>query len=171
MELSMKGFQMRQAFVSAFFLLGALVAGTAAYAAPGAFAGFPGDWEGDGMIRFGDGSKERLKCKVNYTVPNESAEDLGINFSCKSDNYAFELTGNADSDADGALTGQWKESSRNFGGTVIGKVQGERIRLHISSSGFSATLLLTTKDNRQTVNIESGGGGEEATATITLRRK
>jgi hypothetical protein len=167
----MKQVQMHRAVLSAAFVLGMLLPATPVSAEPGAFEGFAGDWSGEGTIRLTDGAKERLKCKVIYIAPNAAADALNLDFACKSDNYTFNLTGNVDADAEGTITGQWKEASRNFGGTVNGKAQGERIRVHIASSGFSASLFLTTRDGRQTVAIESGGGGEEASAAITLRRK
>ena len=135
------------------------------------FEPFVGAWDGDGAIRFGDGAKERMRCSALYELRQSSGRALHLSFNCKSDKYAFVLDGNVSSDASGTLSGQWSETSRNIGGTVIGKVRGQRFQVRIESSGFGANLVVVLQDNRQRINIDSGGGGEEAQAQITLRRK
>ncbi len=147
-----------------------LLAGQAAAAAD-AFAPFPGEWRGDGTIRFGDGAKERMRCTANYEVRGSSGHELNLAFRCRSDNYTFDLDGRVVSDKTGELSGQWTETSRNIGGTAFGKVDGERVRVRIEASGFGANLLIGVRDNRQSVSIKSQGGGQQAEAQITLRRK
>lgn len=142
-----------------------------AFAAGDVFAPFVGEWDGDGTIQFGGGAKERMRCTAQYDTRGTRGHELKLAFHCKSDNYAFELDGRVVADAKGSLTGQWTETSRNIGGTAFGKVEDERVRVRIEASGFGANLLILARDNRQRVNIKSLGGGEEAEAQITLRRK
>ena len=149
----------------------ALVVFSHAFAAAQTFEPFAGEWEGVGSIRFGDGAKERLRCTAKYDLPSSSGRELALAFDCKSDNYSFVLDGRVHADGDGTLSGQWSETSRNVGGTAIGKVDGERFRVRIESSGFGANLLVSIQKDRQKVSIKSGGGGEQAEAQITLRKR
>jgi hypothetical protein len=135
------------------------------------FEPFAGDWEGDGTIRFSDGSKERMRCSSTYEVRGSTAHELNLIFRCRSDNYIFDLDGRIVADGGGTLEGRWTETSRGVGGTAFGKVEGERFRVRIESSGFGANLLVAMKNDRQRVSIKAGGGGEEAEAQIAMRKK
>lgn len=140
-------------------------------AAAQTFEPFAGQWEGVGTIRFGDSAKERLRCTAKYDLANSSGRELMLAFDCKSDTYAFVLDGRVLADSNGTISGQWSETSRNVGGTAMGKVEGERFRVRIESSGFGANLLVGIQKDRQKVSIKSGGGGEEAEAQITLKKR
>lgn len=147
------------------------VSGPVAAAEAVTFEPFVGNWDGDGSIRFSDGVKERMRCSAVYELPQSSGRSLHLSFNCKSDKYSFVLEGDVGSDDSGTLSGRWSETSRGIGGTVIGKVSGQRFQLRIESSGFGANLVVVLQENRQRINIDSGGGGEEAQAQITLKRK
>src|SRR5262249_35026074 len=68
------------AFAAAF----ALLACTSAKADPGPFSGFAGSWSGTGTIKVANGSNERIRCRVNYSVKN-SGNALSQTLRCASD--------------------------------------------------------------------------------------
>jgi hypothetical protein len=157
------------ALAAALMLLAAAPSGHAA-AASGPFSDFPGAWSGTGTIRLASGNTERIRCTANYRVRSGSGRDVDLTLKCASDSYKFELTGNFVANGSNEISGQWTERTRNIGGSVIGRSRGERLQIHAESSGFAADLVMTTRDRRQSVTIDSQGGGEKVEASITLRR-
>jgi hypothetical protein len=150
--------------------LGAAMIGSVPAFASDTFPLYVGEWAGEGTISWkSDGSKERMKCAVTYAL-GPSSDELALKFDCKSDNYVFNLDGTIKQDGDN-VKGQWSERSRNIGGSAIGQVKGEMIRLRIeSSSAFYANLQMVVKNNKQQVLIKSAGAGEEATSEFTLKK-
>jgi hypothetical protein len=142
-----------------------------AVAASGPFADFPGSWTGTGTIRLASGNKERIRCTAAYRVRSGSGRDVDLSLKCASDSYKFELTGNFLANESDQISGQWTERTRNIGGSVIGRSRGDRLQVHAESSGFAADLVMVTRERRQTVTIDSRGGGEKVEASITLRRE
>ena len=141
-----------------------------AWAASGPFAGFSGSWTGTGTLRPNDGAAERIRCKAEYRPRGSSEHEVELQLRCASDSYNFDLTGEFTADEKNQITGRWTERSRNVGGTAIGNAQGERLQIHTESSAFSADLVMVTRGRRQSVTIDSQGGGQIVKASITLSR-
>lgn len=140
------------------------------WAASGPFAGFAGSWSGTGTLRPSGGQAERIRCNANYRQRGSSEHQIDLQLRCASDSYNFDLTGQFSADDNNQINGQWTERTRNVGGTAVGNAQGERLQLHIESSGFAATLVMLTRNRRQSVSIDSQGGGQIIKASITLSR-
>jgi hypothetical protein len=141
-----------------------------ALAATGPFADLAGSWSGTGTLRPSNGAAERIRCKANYRPRGNSQHEIDLDLSCVSDSYKFELTGQFTADERNEITGSWNERSRNIGGTVIGSAHGDRVDVHVESSGFAADLTMLTRNRRQSVTIDSHGGGQIVKASITLNR-
>ena len=141
-----------------------------ASAAGGPFAGFTGNWSGTGTLRPSGGAAERIRCNANYRQRGSSEHEIDLQLRCASDSYNFDLTGQFTADEQNQITGRWTERSRNIGGTAIGQARGERLQVHVESSGFAAELVLVTRNRRQSVSIDSQGGGQIVKASITLSR-
>src|SRR5256885_12689 len=62
----------------------------AAAAASGPFAALAGIWAGGGTISLQNGTKERLRCRVQYVVTQEG-NNLQQALSCSSDSYKFQV--------------------------------------------------------------------------------
>lgn len=142
-----------------------------AFAAEGPFAGLAGKWSGTGLVRVKSADKqtaERIRCTATYRLRGSHGVDLRL--GCRSDSYNVDLSGEFDADEDGRLSGRWTEHSRNVGGTGIGTVRGDTIQLHIESSAFAADLNLVTRDQRQSISLDSHGAGQVVTGSITLQR-
>lgn len=141
-----------------------------AWAAAGPFAGFSGTWTGTGTLRPSNAAAERVRCVASYRPRGSSQHEIDLQLRCNSDSYNFDLTGQFTASEDNQITGRWTERTRNVGGTAVGNARGERLQLHIESSGFAATLSMLTRDRRQSVAIDSQGGGQIVKASITLNR-
>src|SRR5881392_2839128 len=152
------------AVVTLFF---ATVSGSVSYAQSGPFAGMAGVWAGGGTVTLDDGSSERIRCRATYAV---GAGGAGLNMSllCASDSYRFDLTGNLISDR-GVLSGTWGESSRGINGTLQGRGANGNFQLAANAGGFNANLSLTTRGNRQSVNITAQSGFRGASIALSRR--
>jgi len=153
------------ALVSAFFIP---LLPTAA--ATGPFADFSGSWSGTGTVRTGGNAPERIRCNANYRPRGSSQHEIDLQLRCASDSYNFDLAGQFTADDRNEITGQWTERSRNTGGTAIGRANGERLDVHVESGGFAADLVMVTRNRRQSVTIDSQGGGQTVKASISLSR-
>lgn len=156
----------------ALFILAATFSLPAApvWADSGPFAEFAGSWTGNGTLRPSGGDAERIRCNANYRQRGSSEREIDLQLKCASDSYNFDLVGQFTADESNNISGRWTERSRNVGGTAVGNARGERLQLHIESSGFAATLVMQTRNRRQSVNIDSQGGGQTVKASITLSR-
>jgi hypothetical protein len=133
----------------------------------GPFSGMNGSWAGNGNISMQSGNKERIRCRASYQV-DDSGIDARLELRCASDSYRFELTGNA-SFANGRVTGQWNESSRGVGGSLVGTANAGRLDLRADGQVFAALLNVTTRGNTQSITIRSPGS-ELQEAVISLAR-
>jgi hypothetical protein len=119
------------------------------------FAGLNGAWSGNGTISLSDGSTERIRCRADYKVDGTG---LGLkqNLRCASDSYKFDLSSDVTSQGE-RISGNWSETSRNVFGNLQGTAGGGKIDLLVEAPGFTASLMLRTSGNRQTVQINSKG--------------
>lgn len=140
-----------------------------AQAARGPFADFSGHWAGTGKVRTQD-KTERIRCKANYRVADSSGHQANLELSCKSDSYNFDLVGDFQANSGDRISGRWTERSRDIGGTVIGQARGSYIQILVESSAFAAKLVMVTRHSRQSVRIDSHGGGQVVKASISLHR-
>ena len=141
-----------------------------AMAGSGPFADFSGKWSGTGTLTPQGGSAERIRCNAEYSPRGGSEREIELQLRCASDSYNFDLTGEFTADEKNQITGRWTEHTRNVGGTAIGNADGERLQIHAETSAFSADLVLVTRGKRQSVTIDSQGGGQIIKASITLNR-
>lgn len=139
-------------------------------AATGPFANFSGSWSGTGTVRTGGNAPERIRCVANYRQRGSSQHEVDLQLRCASDSYNFDLAGQFTADDRDEITGQWTERSRNTGGTAIGRANGERLDVHVESGGFAADLVLVTRNRRQSITIDSHGGGQVVKASISISR-
>lgn len=150
-----------------------LLAGLAMNLTPaiaGTFSDFRGSWSGSGTIRPRGGEAERIRCHANYKPRGSADRELEAHLRCASASYNFDLTGKFVADEHGRLSGEWSENTRNIGGNVIGETRADHLRVRVEAPGFSADLDMVMRGRRQSVTIDSFGGGEIVRATISLSR-
>ena len=136
---------------------------SAGHAQSGPFAGFDGNWAGNGTVALSDGTIERIRCKADYKV---SGLNLRQNLHCASDSYKFDLSSDVTSYGD-RIAGNWSEASRNINGNLQGTAGGGQIQVFVEASGFAANLTLRTTGNKQTVSISSKGEIRGVSITMT----
>jgi hypothetical protein len=157
-------------------ICGAALAGTApmpfpptAQAQPVAkpFEGMEGSWSGAGTVTLGSGDKERIRCRVNYTV-NDAGNRVAQDLKCASDSYKFELEAEIIY-SNGAVSGNWSERNMGTNGRISGTASPGQINALAESNTFAATFSMTTRGDRHSVRIDSKSK-EISNVTITLRR-
>lgn len=150
---------------------GAILQPTTAYSGP--FVNFQGDWSGSGVIRVkgqdNQQTNERIRCTGAYR--QNGGQDVNLKLTCKSDSYSFDLSGDFEADSSNRVTGQWTEHTRNVGGSVTGQAQGDRLLVRAESPALNANLSMVTRGQRQSVSLKAAGGGQQVSASITLRRR
>lgn len=130
-----------------------LMSASASFAQSGPFASFGGSWSGGGTISMADGSNERIRCRATYVVA-DAGTGLQQALRCASDSYRFDLTTNVTASGN-SVSGSWSESSRNINGTLGGRVTGGDIEALVEAAGFSASLSMQTRGNKQIIAIRS----------------
>jgi hypothetical protein len=148
----------------------ACVSHSALAAGEGPFHEFAGSWSGSGTVRPSNGTAERIRCNANYRQRGSSQHEIDLQLRCASDSYNFDLIGQFSADEDNHVSGRWTERTRGIGGTAVGYASGDRLQIHVESSGFAADLVMQTRNRRQSVTIDSQGGGQIIKASITLSR-
>ncbi len=129
------------------------------------FAGFDGSWSGNGTVSLSDGSHESLRCRATYKVDG-SGQTLQQTLRCASDSYKFDLSSNVTSAGD-RISGNWSETSRGLNGQLQGTAGGGKIDVFVEAAGFAANLTLTTRGNKQSVQISSKGDIRGVNITMT----
>jgi hypothetical protein len=155
----------RRLLFAAITLFLASVSGSASYAQSGAFAGLAGIWSGAGTVTLDDGSTERVRCRASYAV---GANGAGLNQTlvCASDSYKFDLKTSVVAEA-GALSGTWSEASRGVNGNLEGRGSDGSFQVTASAPGFTASISLTTRGNKQSVVIRPESQFKGATISLT----
>jgi len=154
-------------------IAGAVALGFAAWSIPvesvraESLSHFAGNWTGAGTITLQSGTKERIRCRGNYTV-SADGNALRLALKCASDSYNFELQSEIVSDGRN-VSGTWIEATRQVNGSMTGRMVGNRIDATANSPNFNATLALTTRGNSQSVLIRSPGS-EMSEVAISLTR-
>jgi hypothetical protein len=169
-SLFSRSFRPATALSAAFLLLAGIAGVQPAQAASGPFADFTGSWSGSGTIRPEGGKAERIRCKATYRPRGSTGHQIDLRLACDSDSYKFDLSGDFTADEGNHISGRWTETTRGIGGTVIGLAKGDRIQIHIESAGFAATLYMVTRNRRQSVTLDSHGGGQVVKGSISLHR-
>jgi hypothetical protein len=134
-------------------LFAAVLPFSASYAQSGPFAGLAGVWSGGGTVTLDDGSTERIRCRATYAVSRDGS-GLNQSLTCASDSYRFNLASNVVANG-GMISGTWSESSRGVSGNIEGRGADGNFQVVASASGFTASITLTTRGNRQSVVIRS----------------
>lgn len=142
------------------------------YAEPGSpgspFLGLSGHWSGSGTITMTDGSAERIRCRVSYSV-NASGTAVQQVLRCASDSYRLEVSSNVISTG-GSLSGSWSEATRGISGSISGRASASDIMANVSGGSFVARLDIRTRGERQSVSLRPQGDTDVAGVSITLRK-
>jgi hypothetical protein len=143
----------RSLLIAVALLFAAFAPLSASHAQSGPFAGLAGVWSGGGTVTLDDGSTERIRCRATYAV-GAGGNGLNQSLTCASDSYRFNLATNVVASG-GALSGTWSETGRGINGSLEGRGGNGNFQVVASAPGFTASITLTTRGNRQSVVIRS----------------
>jgi len=107
--------------VGVLMLLGSffLMTPTEALPQPGPFERMSGTWSGSGKVVFSDGHDEPIRCRLGNDV-NGAGSLLELHLRCASAGYNFEVQSTV-ATHQGAVSGNWNETSRNIRAGCLGK--------------------------------------------------
>src|SRR6516225_2191674 len=100
-------------------LTASLLLATVPASGGGLFDYLVGTWSGAGTVKLTEGGREKIKCKAIYEVPESTTVKLHL--TCASDTYKITLEGTMHY-RDGAITGTWRETTRDVEGGFTGRV-------------------------------------------------
>src|SRR6202000_3244302 len=154
----------RRLIFAAVTLVAASVFSSASHAQSGPFSGMAGNWSGGGTVTLDDGSTERIRCRASYAV-GAGGSGLNQTLTCASDSYKFNLSTNVIAQGS-SLSGTWSEGSRNINGAIQGRGSNGNFEVVASAPGFTATISLTTRGNKQSVVIRAESQFKGATISL-----
>jgi hypothetical protein len=140
-----------------------------ALAADGLFGHLSGYWSGTGTVTMNNGSSDRIRCKASYAV-GQGGNALEQNLRCASDSYKMQVNANVISSG-GSISGTWSEATRNVTGNLSGTASGSEVRANVAGMGFTASLNLATKGDKQIVTIKPQGATDIVNVSIALRKE
>lgn len=125
--------------------------------APGPFEAFAGRWVGEGRLGFraSDNSQintEQVKCRVTYQ-PSDNGNGLHQSIRCAAQGGNIEVQTDV-RHAAGALSGTWKELTRDWSGAVTGTATDKALRVRISSDNLSANMNIQLREKKQIIEIQ-----------------
>ena len=146
---------MRQKAVAGVRRTGVLVAAAAcmlvlspALAADNPFAGLAGSWGGNGVIKYTDGSSERMRCNARYSG---GAADMSLAINCSNSNRNINLSGRLHSSG-GRVSGSWAESNLGLSGSASGKASPGHVSLGLGG-GVAGSMSVSYAGSHQDVAI------------------
>jgi hypothetical protein len=113
----------------------------------------PGRWSGFGDITLSSGAKEQMRCVATYFVDGPS---LKQNLRCASAGYKIDAAANMML-ANDQVSGDWEEKIWSTNGAISGRMLDSGFTLKIAGPGFTADLVLTTTNCKQTISITPRG--------------
>jgi hypothetical protein len=135
--------------------IGLLALTGAAVPASGPFEGLEGLWGGSGTVTYACGTKERLRCRVQYTIA-QNVNTLSQALRCASDSYNFQINA-LYIHSNGTITGNWDEKYLEVSGTITGRASAGLISGNLHGPGFLASVVVDTNGSSQTVHIAAEG--------------
>jgi hypothetical protein len=119
---------------------------------PSPFSKVAGRWLGEGRLGIREGATEQVKCRVTYILQEQGAQ-VRQTIRCATDSGMVEVQSTV-THASGALTGTWKELSRNWSGELAGSITANGFKVAVKGSELNANMDIVVKDVRQIIEIQ-----------------
>ena len=123
--------------------------------AAGPFRPFLGSWRGTGEITTQDSRKEPISCRATYEGDDE--QSLNITLVCASDAFRINIESNV-TEEEGALRGQWRETTRGVQGDVSGQIGRGDFEGQVNAGGVSVGMSIRVSGRKQAVSIRPSAG-------------
>jgi hypothetical protein len=147
------------------FLAASVVAIVPANAADNALSGLTGSWGGNGVIKYTDGSTERMRCNARYTG---GGSDMAMAINCSSSARNIDLSGKLHN-SNGRISGNWAESTLGLSGSASGKASAGHLNLGLGG-GVSGSMSVTYAGSHQDVGISVEGAALQS-VSMTLSKR
>jgi hypothetical protein len=119
---------------------------------PSPFSKVAGRWLGEGRLGIREGATEQVKCRVTYILQEQVAQ-VRQTIRCATESGMVEVQSTV-THASGALTGTWKELSRNWSGELAGSITANGFKVAVKGSELNANMDIVVKDVRQIIEIQ-----------------
>ncbi len=143
---------MRGLLIACLLMCGSTSVLFAANEVTGPFEKYAGRWVGEGRLGVRDGATEQVKCRVTYTA-TEKGHALHQSIRCASPAGSIDVQTDV-KHAEGRLQGKWKELTRDWSGSLTGKVTDKSLRVRVAGDSFNANMNIELKGERQVIEIQ-----------------
>jgi hypothetical protein len=116
------------------------------------FQKLAGRWVGEGRLGIRDGKTETVKCRVTYILAEQGSQ-VRQTIRCATETGSVEVQSTA-THAGGALSGTWKELSRDMKGELAGSVTDTGFKVAIKGAELNANMSIIVKGVRQIIEIQ-----------------
>lgn len=123
-----------------------------AQSANSTFASLAGRWTGEGRLGLKDSPPENVKCRATYFL-TDGKDELKQNIRCATAGGSIEVQSQI-ANTEGALSGTWKETTRNLEGQLTGNVRPGGFRIVVQGAGLTANMDILVKADRQIIEIQ-----------------
>jgi len=137
--------------------------------AAGPFRPFLGSWRGTGELTTQDSRKEPISCRATYDDGGDE-QSLNITLVCASDAFRINIESSVTEDQ-GALRGQWRETTRGVQGDVSGQIGRGDFEGQVSAGGVSVGMSIRVSGRRQAVYIRPSAGDIRAVDIVLSRTR
>lgn len=141
-----------------------LVLLTPALAAESALSGLAGSWGGNGVIKYSDGTSERMRCNARYSGGDAMTMAINCSSSARSVNISASLRANG-----GRVSGSWAESNLGVSGSASGKASPGHLSLGLGG-GVSGSMSVNYAGGRQDVGITVQGAPLQSVSMSLSKR-
>jgi len=111
-----------------------------------------GRWTGEGRLGMREGNTETVKCRVTYFLEGDGNQ-VRQNIRCASTSGSIEIVSSVSHIA-GALTGSWRELTRNMSGELEGTVTPHGFKVAVKGTDLSANMDIIVKGTRQVIETQ-----------------
>jgi hypothetical protein len=111
-----------------------------------------GRWTGEGRLGMKEGGTETVKCRVTYFLEGDGNQ-LRQNIRCASASGSIEIMSSV-AYAAGALTGSWRELTRNMSGELEGAVTPHGFKVAVKGTDLSANMDIIVHGTRQIIETQ-----------------
>lgn len=137
---------------------------TPAMAADSALSGLAGSWGGSGVVKYSDGSTERMRCNARYS----GGDAMSMSINCSSSGHNVNISGNLRASG-GRVSGSWSESNLGVSGSASGKASPGHLSLGLGG-GVSGSMSVNYGGSRQDVGITVQGAPLQS-VSISLSKR
>ena len=106
-----------------------------------------GAWSGSGSMKPSDSPREKVRCKVAYSV-TKPGRALNLELRCASEAYKMVLSANIEQNGT-KLSGNWFESQYRQGGKIPGTNVDGLIEARVEGETVAALVTIRTKGTHQ----------------------